>query len=104
LQAVAAIGRRIAFRDLATPETWLRLIQRVREAEGRALRIRWGVPYTDGPPSAFLGRKKVGVVLPIHDGSWMWINQFSDQNGITDTLEAARVALEADLMEALGQD
>jgi hypothetical protein len=34
----------------------------------------------------------------------MWINQFSDQNGITDTLEAARVALEADLMEALGHD
>jgi hypothetical protein len=105
LQAVAAIGRRIAFRDLATPETWLWLIQRLREAEGRALKVRWSPSdWMKGGYDIDMGRVEIGIAFP-SDAGWTIRMSFADIPTIfAPTEAAARSALEAAVREAMGHD
>jgi hypothetical protein len=93
-----------AYIAAANPAAILALIQRVREAEGRALRISWEDLGPSMVANAFLGSMDIGGVHPHVNGGWCWAASNLPAEGYKDDKADAKAALETAVMEAMRHD
>lgn len=104
MKATGRLRMRPAYRDhiaAANPAAVLALIQRVREAEGRALRIRWQDLGPSMTAHAFLGGMEVGMVHPHVNGGWCWAASKLPAEGHRNDKADAKAALETAVREAI---